>query len=46
MMRTIDPAAKWDETPRAFRWSEVSRIDVGGAYEDALDRVARSRSAR
>jgi len=31
----IDPAAKWSRT-RRFRLKEITRVDIGGVYEDAL----------
>jgi len=32
----IDPDACWDKEPTDFRLSEITRVDFGGDYEDAL----------
>lgn len=32
----ITPQAKWEREPTAYRLRDVTRIDVGGAYEEAL----------
>ncbi|MDJ0848300.1 MAG: hypothetical protein QNK04_07990 [Myxococcota bacterium] len=32
----IDPDARWDEETTAYRVSEVTRVDFGGRYEEAL----------
>lgn len=34
---TIDPTAEWDLAhPDTIRWRDVTRVDFGGAYEEAL----------
>ena len=32
----IAPNATWDKKPRAYRLSEITRVDFGGDYEQAL----------
>ena len=32
----IDPDADWDDEPTDYRLSEITRVDFGGAYEEAL----------
>jgi hypothetical protein len=32
----IDPDAKWEEEPTHYRITEITRLDFGGGYEDAL----------
>jgi len=32
----IDPDACWDDGPTHFRLNEITRVDFGGDYEDAL----------
>jgi hypothetical protein len=32
----IDADAHWDDRPTAYRLSEITRVDFGGGYEDAL----------
>jgi hypothetical protein len=32
----ITPQAEWDREPTEFRLRDITRIDVGGAYEEAL----------
>jgi hypothetical protein len=32
----IDPDAIWDTTPRRYRLTEITRVNFGGDYEDAL----------
>jgi hypothetical protein len=32
----IDPDALWDHAPRKFPYDDITRVDVGGRYEDAL----------
>jgi hypothetical protein len=32
----IDPDAKWEAEPAHYRISEITRLDFGGGYEDAL----------
>jgi len=41
----IDPAAKWDEQPNGYRLSEITRVNFGGDYENALYLVGGSPSA-
>jgi hypothetical protein len=36
----VDPAAMWDSRPSEFRLAELTQINFGGDYEDALYRVA------
>lgn len=36
----VTPDAKWDEVPTTYRLAQVTRVDVGGPYEDALALVA------
>ncbi len=35
----INPAATWDTVPNAYRASEITRVDFGGDYENALHLV-------
>jgi len=35
----IDPRAKWESDPDEFRLSQITRINFGGDYEDALHLV-------
>ena len=39
-LRTIGPDAVWDDA-RTLAWREITRVDLGGAYEDALAAVSR-----
>ena len=39
----IDPAAEWDEEPEIYKINDITRIDFGGLYEDALWSVAKYR---
>jgi hypothetical protein len=32
----INPDASWDSRPLVYRTREITRIDFGGSYEDAL----------
>ena len=32
----INPGAEWDSQPTLYRLSEITRVDFGGGYEDAL----------
>jgi len=32
----IDPDAKWEEEPTDYRIADITRLDFGGGYEDAL----------
>ena len=41
-LKTIDPDAKWAER-RQFRFADLTRVDFGGAYEEALMMVAADR---
>jgi hypothetical protein len=36
----IDPAAKWSRQPSSYRLSEITRVNFGGDYENALQLVA------
>jgi hypothetical protein len=36
LLLEIDPGAKWDKHPTSYRLSEITRVDFGGGYEDAL----------
>jgi hypothetical protein len=35
----IGPDANWDERPESYRLSEITRVDFGGDYEEALHLV-------
>lgn len=35
----ISPDADWDETPTEYRLREITRVDFGGGYEEALHLV-------
>src|ERR1700728_4224069 len=35
----IGPDAAWDEEPKVYRLSEITRVDFGGDYENALQLV-------
>lgn len=35
----IDPQATWEETPNDYRLSEITRVNFGGDYENALHLV-------
>ncbi|CAA9438887.1 MAG: hypothetical protein AVDCRST_MAG35-3126, partial [uncultured Quadrisphaera sp.] len=39
-LREITPRATWDETGAEVRLDRITRIDVGGRYEQALSDVA------
>jgi len=40
LLTFIDPDAKWDpDEPDRFLIEDITRIDFGGQYEDALYRV-------
>jgi hypothetical protein len=39
LLHTIDPDAVWEEKPTRFRLSDVTRVDFGGGYEEALHLV-------
>jgi hypothetical protein len=36
----VDSDAAWDEAPTAYRLAQVTRVDFGGPYEEALTLVA------
>jgi hypothetical protein len=36
----ITPHATWEESPTNYRLAQVTRVDVGGPYEEALSLVA------
>jgi hypothetical protein len=38
----IGPDASWDDEPKVYRLSEISRVDFGGDYENALQLVGGS----
>jgi len=38
----INPNAKWDDKPNTYRLNEITRVNFGGDYEDALHLVAGS----
>lgn len=42
LLHTIDPDAVWEEKPTRFRLSDVTRVDFGGGYEEALHLVGGS----
>ena len=35
----IDPGARWDDSTASYALREITRVDFGGTYEDALYRV-------
>ncbi len=39
-LREIDPDAHWDAQPCCYRLAEITRLDFGGGYEEALASVA------
>lgn len=39
----IDPGAEWDQEPTLYRLSEITRVDFGGGYEEALALVGGTR---
>ena len=41
LMQEINPAAKWHKKPSKYRLSEITRVNFGGDYENALSLVAR-----
>jgi hypothetical protein len=41
----IDTDAIWDDEPSSYRLREITRVSFGGAYEDALYRVGKTRNA-
>jgi hypothetical protein len=40
-LHEIDPHAKWEQQQQ-YRLSEITRVDFGGAYEEALYLVSRT----
>jgi hypothetical protein len=38
-LHEINPDASWDEEPKEYRLSEITRVDFGGDYEAALQLV-------
>jgi len=42
-LHTIAPGAVWDDE-RTFAWADLTRVEFGGVYEDALALVAASRA--
>ena len=38
----IGPDASWDEKPETYRLKEITRVDFGGDYEDALHLIGGS----
>ena len=44
-LREIDPHAKWEQQ-RQYRLSEITRVDFGGAYEEALHFIGGEPSTR
>jgi len=42
----IDPDAKFDEEPTEYRLSEITRVNFGGGYEEALHLVAAKREGK
>ena len=40
LLLEIRPDATWEEQPTRYRLNEITRIDFGGDYEEALDLVA------
>jgi hypothetical protein len=35
----IGPDAKWEDSPKEYRVAEITRVNFGGDYEDALHLV-------
>ena len=35
-LQAIDPRAAWESRPRMYDFEDVTRVDLGGSYEDAL----------
>ena len=42
----IGPDARWDDQPKTYRLSEITRVDFGGDYEDALYLIGGAPDAR
>lgn len=40
MLKEIDPDAEWDDEPTEYALKDITRIDFGGKYEEALALVA------
>jgi hypothetical protein len=38
-LREIGPDARWDRKPKSYRLGEITRVDFGGQYEEALHLV-------
>ncbi len=38
-LHEITPGAKWNRATTVFRLADISRVDFGGPYEDALARI-------
>ena len=36
LLREIGPDARWDEAPQSYAVREITRVDFGGKYEEAL----------
>jgi hypothetical protein len=39
LLHTIDPGAVWEQKPTRFRLRDVTRVEFGGGYEEALHLV-------
>ncbi len=39
LLHTIDPCAVWHKKPSIFRLKDITRVDFGGGYEEALHLV-------
>jgi hypothetical protein len=39
LLHTIDPGGVWHKKPSRFRLAEITRVDFGGGYEEALHLV-------
>ncbi len=42
LLLTIDPDAVWEDKPTRFRLRDVTRVEFGGGYEEALHLVGRN----
>jgi hypothetical protein len=40
-LHEVTPGATWDDGMSVYKLREITRVDVGGGYEEALARVAR-----
>ncbi|HWX53858.1 MAG TPA: hypothetical protein VN176_04625 [Verrucomicrobiae bacterium] len=38
-LQEIDPDARWDKNPTEYKLNEITRVDFGGVYEEALHLV-------